>query len=67
MKLVSFDSAKKIALIKEVRGFLNLGLKEAKELVEKAPVSLGAMIKADAEPIIKKLQDNGAVVELTAA
>jgi large subunit ribosomal protein L7/L12 len=28
MKLVSFDAAKKIALIKEIRAWLNLGLKE---------------------------------------
>ena len=31
---------KKISLIKEVRDLLNLGLKEAKELIEKTPVEL---------------------------
>jgi ribosomal protein L7/L12 len=32
MKLVSFDAAKKIALIKEIRGWLNLGLKEVNKI-----------------------------------
>jgi large subunit ribosomal protein L7/L12 len=32
MKLVSFDAAKKIALIKEIRGWLNLGLKEVNNI-----------------------------------
>nr|CAD1822508.1 unnamed protein product [Ananas comosus var. bracteatus] len=37
LKLESFDAAAKIKIIKEVRTFTDLGLKEAKELVEKAP------------------------------
>lgn len=65
IKLASFDAGKKIALIKEVRGWLNLGLKEAKELVEKAPVELKkGVAKNDAEQIKKKLADIGAVIEL---
>jgi large subunit ribosomal protein L7/L12 len=35
--LTKFDAANKIKVIKEVRAILNLGLKEAKELVEGAP------------------------------
>ncbi|KAK9121948.1 hypothetical protein Syun_019565 [Stephania yunnanensis] len=35
LKLEKFDAAAKIKIIKEVRSFTNLGLKEAKELVEK--------------------------------
>lgn len=37
VELTKFDAANKIKVIKEVRAILNLGLKEAKELVEGAP------------------------------
>jgi len=40
VKLEKFDAAAKIKIIKEIRTFTDLGLKEAKELVEKAPVIL---------------------------
>jgi len=63
--LTSFDAAKKINLIKEVRGILNLGLKESKELVEKAPCLLMKGVKkADAEGIVKKLSESGATLNL---
>jgi large subunit ribosomal protein L7/L12 len=63
--MVSFDAAKKINLIKEVRGLLNLGLKEAKEMVEKAPVELMKKVKKDDAASIKaKLEENGAKIEL---
>jgi large subunit ribosomal protein L7/L12 len=57
--------ANKIGVIKEVRAITNLGLKEAKELVEGAPktVKEGAS-KADAEEIKKKLVAAGATVEI---
>lgn len=57
--------AKKINVIKEVRGITGLGLKEAKEMVESAPkvVKEGAD-KAEAEEIKKKLEAAGASVEL---
>jgi len=65
IELVSFDAAKKITLIKEVRALLNLGLKEAKELVEKAPTVLMKGVKrADAEGILKKLSENGGTLAL---
>jgi ribosomal protein L7/L12 len=65
LELSSFDAAKKIALIKEVRVFTNLGLKEAKELVEKAPtIILKGVKKDDTEAIVKKLTDNGAKITL---
>jgi large subunit ribosomal protein L7/L12 len=52
-------------LIKEVRGVLNLGLKEANELVEKAPVVLMKGVKrADTEALVKKFADNGGVITL---
>jgi large subunit ribosomal protein L7/L12 len=55
----------KINVIKEVRTITNLGLKEAKDLVEKAGsvVKAGAT-KAEAEEIKKKLEAAGAKVEL---
>jgi large subunit ribosomal protein L7/L12 len=57
--------AKKIAVIKEVRGITGLGLKEAKELVDGAPNTVKeAASKADAEEIKAKLEEAGAEVEL---
>ena len=55
----------KIAVIKEVRAATNLGLKEAKDLVESAPkaVKEGAT-KEEAEELQKKLTAAGAKVEL---
>ncbi len=63
--MTSYDPAKKISLIKEVRGILNLGLKESKELVEKVPcVLMKGVKKSDLDAIVKKLSDNGAVITL---
>ncbi len=57
--------ANKIGVIKEVRAVTNLGLKEAKDLVETAPKTLKENVsKADAEDIKKKLAAAGAVVEI---
>jgi large subunit ribosomal protein L7/L12 len=57
--------AKKINVIKEIRGITGLGLKEAKELVEGAPKPVKEGIeKAEAEEIKKKLEAAGAKVEL---
>ncbi|MBU0547886.1 MAG: 50S ribosomal protein L7/L12 [Candidatus Omnitrophica bacterium] len=57
--------ANKIAVIKEVRTITNLGLKEAKDLVDAAPkaVKEGAT-KDEAAEIKKKLEAIGATVEL---
>ena len=56
---------KKIQVIKEVRGLTNLGLKEAKEMVEGAPVTVkeGAS-KEEAEDIKKQLEEAGGSAEL---
>ena len=57
--------AKKINVIKEVRGITGLGLKEAKELVEGAPKPVKEGVeKAEAEELKKKLEAAGAKVEL---
>jgi len=57
--------ANKIQVIKEVRAITSLGLKEAKEAVENVPTTLKeAISKAEAEEIKKKLEDQGATVEI---
>ena len=55
----------KIGVIKVVRGITNLGLKEAKELVDSAPkpIKEGAS-KEEAEDIKSQLEEAGATVEL---
>jgi|TARA_B100001741_G_scaffold299259_1_gene285536 large subunit ribosomal protein L7/L12 len=56
---------KKINVIKEVRSFTGLGLKEAKDLVEAAPKEIkSGVAKKEAEEIKKKLEAAGAKVEL---
>jgi len=55
----------KIAVIKAVRAIKqDLGLKEAKDLVDGAPKELGVMKKEDAEAAKKSLEEAGATVEL---
>jgi len=57
--------AKKIQVIKVVREITSLGLKEAKDAVDNTPSTLKEGIsKAEAEEIKKKLEEQGAVVEL---
>ena len=57
--------AKKINVIKAVRGLTSLGLKEAKELVEGAPSPvMQGVAKEAAEEAKKKLEDEGASVEI---
>ncbi|XP_004492272.1 uncharacterized protein [Cicer arietinum] len=63
LKLVSYEAASKIKVIKEVRGFTDLGLKEAKDLVEKAPsIIKKGVSKEEGEQIIEKLKALGANV-----
>ena len=55
----------KINVIKAVREVTSLGLREAKELVESAPVQVKeGIVKDEAETIKGKLQEAGAVVEV---
>src|SRR5690242_11217788 len=57
--------AKKIQVIKVVREVTSLGLKEAKDTVDQTPSTIKEGIsKAEAEEIKKKLEEQGAVVEL---
>ena len=57
--------AQKIPVIKEVRSLTGLGLKEAKEKVESAPVVIQEGIsKEDAEKAKEQLEELGAVVEI---
>ena len=65
VKLEAFDAGKKLKVIKEVRAITGLGLKEAKELVEKSPsdVKLG-VTKEEAEEIQKKLEEVGGTVKV---
>ena len=56
---------KKIQVIKEVRALTNLGLKEAKDLVDGAPKPVKENVSKDeAEAAKKQLEEAGAVVEL---
>jgi len=58
--------ANKINVIKAVREVTTLGLKEAKDLVESAPVAVKEDInKEDAENVKKKLEEAGATVEMS--
>ena len=64
VQLKDFGS-KKIPVIKEVRAITGLGLKEAKEKVESAPVVIQEGIaKEDAEKTKEQLEDLGAEVEI---
>lgn len=58
-------SANKIGVIKVVRGLTELGLKEAKDLVDSAPQTIKEGVSKDeAEDIKKQFEEAGATVEL---
>ena len=55
----------KMGVIKAVKDALAMGLKDAKELVEKAPVALNENVsKEEAEDLVKKLDGSGAELEI---
>lgn len=63
--LDGFDAAKKIGVIKVIRALTNLGLKEAKDLVEGAPSKVKEGVsKEDAEKAKKELEEAGAKVSI---
>jgi large subunit ribosomal protein L7/L12 len=55
---------KKIQVIKAVREVTSLGLKEAKDMVDAGGVIKEGISKAEAEELKKKLEDQGATVEM---
>lgn len=63
--ILASAGAKKIGVIKVVRGITGLGLKEAKALVDNAPGAIKeAVSKDEAEKMKAELEEAGAVVEL---
>ena len=65
VELVAFDAKGKIKVIKEIRAMFGLGLKEAKETVEGAPVWLKKEVsKEEAEAMAEKLKTVGAEIRL---
>ncbi|ODN65743.1 MULTISPECIES: 50S ribosomal protein L7/L12 [Methylophaga] len=55
----------KVGVIKVVRGLTGLGLKEAKDMVEGVPATVKEGVeKAEAEDVLKQLQEAGATAEL---
>jgi len=65
VELKGFDAKGKIKVIKEIRAITGLGLKEAKELVEKAPVIIKEhLTKDEADGLAEKIKAAGGEVEL---
>ncbi len=63
--VLASGGANKLAVVKEVKNLLNLGLKEAKDTVDGAPSTLKTGVpKAEAEQIKTVLTEAGATVEL---
>jgi large subunit ribosomal protein L7/L12 len=63
--ILADGGANKIQVIKAVREITSLGLKEAKDLVDGAPKTVKeGVTKAEAEELKKRLEEQGAVVEL---
>lgn len=64
--VIKSDGGKKIGVIKVVRELTGLGLKEAKDLVDKLPAKVKeGLSKEEAEAMAEKLKEAGAEVELT--
>ena len=63
--VLTHSGDKKIQVIKEIRALTNLGLKEAKDLVEGAPKTVKeGVTKEEADKIKKILEEQGAKVEI---
>jgi large subunit ribosomal protein L7/L12 len=63
--LTAFGATSKVTVIKVVREVTGLGLKEAKDLVEKSPTLLKeGVTSAEAADLKKKLEEAGATVEV---
>lgn len=65
MNLSGFSADAKLKIIKEIKTFMNVGLKEAKEMVEKGPFIIKEDISKDeAEEIKKKFEGLGGQIEI---
>jgi large subunit ribosomal protein L7/L12 len=63
--LLSVGEGKKIPVLKELRALTNLGLKEAKDIIDKIPsIIKEGVTKEEAEKIKNKLEEVGAKVEV---
>jgi len=63
--ILSSAGEKKIQVIKVVRAITNLGLKEAKDLVDNAPNAIKEGVsKAEAEDIKKQIEEAGGIIEI---
>jgi len=63
--VLTSSGEKKIQVIKVVRAITNLGLKEAKDLVDSAPKAIKeAVAKAEAEDVQKQIEEAGGIVEI---
>lgn len=58
------SGANKVSVIKAVREITSLGLKEAKDLVDGAPRSVGRFPRTVAQQVARKLEDAGASIEM---
>lgn len=63
-ELTSVDAGQKIKIIKIIRELLNLGLKEAKDIVDKAPIIMKKGKKEEGEKLKEELAKSGCVVTL---
>lgn len=65
MKLVSFETAAKPKVIKEIKNLLGLSLVDSKKFVESAPKMMKESVpKDEAEKIVATLKELGAKVEM---
>ena len=63
--ILKFAGSSKLAIVKLVKEMTGMGLKEAKELVDKAPTAIKEKItKEEAESLKSQLEEAGAEVEL---
>lgn len=65
IEMTGYDAAAKIRVIKEYRAVVGLGLKEAKEKVEKVPfIAFKGLKKEEADELVKKFTAFGAKMKL---
>lgn len=63
--LVGFAAARKLDLVRIVRDLKQIGLMDAKRLVESVPATLGEfMLPTDADDLADRLRSAGAIVEV---